>query len=256
MIRRKRSRATQRESPANDLLYGTHAVSAALANPARHCLNLWATSNAARRLSELLGTVRTDVEIVKPDALDRRLGAAAVHQGVLLEAAPLPAPALEDLPGDGVLVVLDQVTDPHNIGAILRSCGAFGAHGLVVTERHAPATTGVLAKAASGALEHVPLFRVGNLARALKTIAGAGYQIIGLTGDAADDIADIDLAAGSALVLGAEGTGLRRLTRENCDRLARLRTWGPVMSLNVSNAAAVALYICARNAAQRAAPRQ
>jgi 23S rRNA (guanosine2251-2'-O)-methyltransferase len=167
-----------------------------------------------------------------------------VHQGVLLEAAPLPESVLEDFAGRGLLMVLDQVTDPHNIGAVMRSCAAFGARALVVTERHAPATTGALAKAASGALEHVPLIRVGNLARALETIAAAGHQIIGLAGDAATDIAAIDRSPDITLVLGAEGKGLRRLTREKCDHIARLGTSGPIASLNVSNAAAVALYIC------------
>lgn len=244
MSRRKRAPAGERESNRNDLIYGTHAVSAALANPARKCLHLWATPNAAHRLAEPLARLPIEVESVRPDILDRRLGAAAVHQGVLLEAAPLPEPVLEDIAPGGLLLVLDQVTDPHNIGAILRSCAAFGAAGLVLTERHSPATTGVLAKAASGALEHVPLYRVTNLARALRTIAASGYEIIGLDGEAADDLADLSPSSATALVLGAEGKGLRRLTRETCDRLARLGTSGPVASLNVSNAAAVALYAC------------
>ncbi len=244
MSRRKRAPSTDRESNRNDMIYGTHAVSAALANGARRCLHVWATQNAAQRLAEPLARRQIDAEIVRPDSLDRRLGAAAVHQGVLLEAAPLPEPEIEGLAPGGVLVVLDQVSDPHNIGAILRSCAAFGANGLVLTERHSPANTGVLAKAASGALEHVPLYRVTNLARALRTIAANGYEVIGLDGEATDDIADIAPSASTTLVLGAEGKGLRRLTRETCDRLARLGTSGPVASLNVSNAAAVALYAC------------
>lgn len=245
MSRRKRPAATERESNRNDLIYGTHAVSAALANPARRCLNLWATPNAAQRLAEPIAKSEIEADIVRPEHLDRRLSAAAVHQGVLLEATPLPEPALEDIAPHGPLVILDQVSDPHNVGAILRSCAAFGAAGLVLTERHSPANTGVLAKAASGALEHVPLYRVTNLARALRTIAANGYTVIGLDGDADDDIADLDLSGAIALVLGAEGKGLRRLTRETCDRLARLGTSGPLTSLNVSNAAAVALYACA-----------
>ena len=184
------------------------------------------------------------METVSPHTLDQKLPPGAVHQGILLEADPLDHRDIEDLPGEGIVVVLDQVSDPHNVGAIMRSCAAFGATALVLTQRHSPAQSGLLAKTASGAMEHVPLIRVTNLARGLGTMAAAGYEIIGLDGEADMDLCDAGPAPARALVLGAEGKGLRRLTRENCDRLARLDTPGPISSLNVSNAAAVALYVC------------
>lgn len=247
MTNRKRPRSRDHTASRNDLLYGAHAVAAALANPARRCLQLWATSNALSRHGKVIENSGIVTERVRPDVLDRKLGAGAVHQGLLLEAAPLEEPSLHDLAPGGVLVVLDQVSDPHNVGAVLRSCAAFGARGLILTERHSPSNTGVLAKAASGALEHVPLIRVTNLVRALGSIAELGHVRIGLDGDAGQDLADVDLSGGVALVLGAEGKGLRRLTAEHCDWLAHIATPGPLSSLNVSNAAAVSLYICTAN---------
>lgn len=244
MNRRKRSRTSGHKASGTDLLYGSHAVMAALSNPDRECRQIWATSNAMTRHSGPIEFSGVPVEQVKPEQLDRRLGAGAVHQGLVLEAASLREPSLDELGSGGVLVVLDQVSDPHNVGAVLRSCAAFGARALVLTERHSPANTGVLAKAASGALEHVPLIRVTNLARALGDIADMGFALIGLDGTADDDLSAIDLSGAVALVLGAEGKGLRRLTAQSCDRLVRLATPGPLSSLNVSNAAAVALYIC------------
>ena len=242
MTRRKRPRNQGAHEAAQSLIYGTHAVAAALVNPARECRHLWATANAAERLCAEIDRAGIKPEIVRPDALDRKLDKGAVHQGVALEATPLPGIDIEDLPGSGLLVVLDQITDPHNIGAILRSCAAFGAHGLVLTDRRTPASSGLIAKAASGGLEHVPLVRVTNLARALQSIARRGYQVLGLDGTAETDISEVDIPSAAALVLGAEGKGLRRLTAEHCDRLVRLGTTGPIASLNVSNAAAVALY--------------
>ena len=161
----------------------------------------------------------------------------------VLEARALPVVDLEDLPADGFLLVLDQVTDPHNVGAILRTAAAFGVTGIVTTERHSPAHTGVLAKAASGGLEHVPIASVVNLARALETLGKMGYLRVGLDSDGPESLEDTVLSNPLALVLGAEGKGLRRLTRENCDVLARIDLPGAVRSLNVSNACAVALTI-------------
>ncbi len=244
MTRRKRSHRPAPENPTTELIYGGHAVASALANPQRTCLRLWGTGNALERHEELIARAATPVEKVNPDALDRKLPSGSVHQGLVLEAEPLIQPGLEDLPGTGILVVLDQVTDPHNVGAVLRSCAAFGAAGLIMTDRNSPAQSGLVAKTASGAMEHVPLIRVTNLARALETIAAAGHQVIGLDGDAGRDISDLPPSNAIALVLGAEGKGLRRLTKEKCDHLARLETFGPMSSLNVSNAAAVALYVC------------
>lgn len=250
---RKRRRRTAETAPEFELLYGAHAVAAALRNPARRCRRLMATANAISRLEELIARTGVPLEKVKPDSIDRRLPPGAVHQGLLLETEPLIQPAIEDLAATGTLVVLDQVTDPHNIGAILRSCAALGADGLVITERHSPSQSGLIAKTASGALEHVPLVTVTNLARAIEEIKACGYQVIGLDGEATDDLAGLAPDPPTALVLGAEGKGLRRLTKEKCDRLARIATSGPISSLNVSNAAAIALYVC--GTASRAAHR-
>lgn len=232
-------------------IYGTHAASAALGNPKRRILRLVATRNAARDL----GDRGADAEIADPRDLGRLLPEGAVHQGIACLAEPLAELDLEDLiaaaeahPAPGPLVVLDQVTDPHNVGAILRSAAAFGALGLLVTERHAPGQTGVLAKAASGGLEHVPIVRVDNLARALETLGAAAFERIGLAEEAADDLAAVRPAPRVAILLGAEGKGLRRLTRDHCDRLVRLTTPGAIGSLNVSNAAAIALYELTRRA--------
>jgi 23S rRNA (guanosine2251-2'-O)-methyltransferase len=220
-------------------LYGHHAVAAALANPARMRLRLVATRNAAREL----GAVAAEAEPLEPRAIDALLPPGAVHQGIALLTAPLAAPPLHELfaaSQGGVLVFLDQVTDPHNVGAILRSAVVFGARGVITTRRHAPPVTGVLAKAASGALEHVPYLQIGNLAEAMVAAREAGFVLLGLD-EGGEPLGDV--APGSiALVLGAEGAGLRERTRALCDRMIRLRTSGAIGSLNVSNAAAVALY--------------
>lgn len=243
-----------------DLLYGIHTAEAALRNPARSILTVFHTKNAGDRLAPLIEKHVSVSTLVTPDALAAKLGRDTVHQGILVEASPLPEPDLGDLleksalsGAEGPLIVLDQVTDPHNVGAILRSAAAFGALGLVVTRRHSPPSGGALAKAASGALEHVPVVRVTNLSRALETMAQAGLQRIGLAAEAQMTIESCPLEAPCAVVLGAEDRGLRRLTRENCDILCRLTTQGPIASLNVSNASAIALHAClmARNRARR-----
>ena len=223
------------------MLYGLHAINAALANPHRRCHRLYATENARGKID--VTTCKTALEtcLVKPDELDRLLGTDTVHQGCALEVEPLEGLALEDLPTEGIVLVLDQITDPHNVGAILRSAAAFGVKALITTERHSPHMTGVLAKTASGALEHVPLITVVNLAQTLTTLRDIGFWSIGLDSDAAQDLNTLKLSPPLALVLGAEGKGLRRLTRERCDVLARLDMPGPIKSLNVSNAAAICL---------------
>jgi 23S rRNA (guanosine2251-2'-O)-methyltransferase len=230
-------------------LYGVHAVEAALNNPVRVPRRLLATENAARRLAVPLGTRAIVPERVSPRDLDRLLGPDAVHQGVLLETEPLPEPELDDLVGaahaGGPLVVLDQVTDPHNVGAILRSAAVFGGAGLVMTRRHSAPLDGALAKAASGALELVPIALVQNLARELGLLKEHGVKVIGLDGTAEALIEHEDFAPPLALVLGAEGKGLRQLTRETCSSLARIGSAGALASLNVSNAAAVALHVAA-----------
>ena len=228
------------------ILYGWHPVKAALENPARHVRRLLATENALRRLNEDHVPLRVEPELVRPAIIAQRLSPDALHQGLLVEADPLPAPALEDLAPAGILLVLDQITDPHNVGAILRTAAGFAVAAIVTTARHSPEATGVLAKSASGALEYVPIVTVQNLARALEALRERGYLLVGLdsTGDA--DLGDADLRAPLALVLGAEGKGLRQLTRATCDQVARLDLPGRIKSLNVSNAAALALYVASK----------
>ena len=224
-------------------LYGLHTVRAALDNPRRKIVRLMVTRNALARLglSEPLD-LPFPSEMVEPRALDRLLGADAVHQGALAEAHPLVPKRLGELADTPLLVVLDQVTDPHNVGAIMRSAVAFGAGALITTARHSPAESGVLAKAASGALEHIDLIEVRNLAEALGELHAAGFQTVGLDSDGPAELEQTLAGARIALVLGAEGKGLRQKTRETVTALARLDMPGPIRSLNVSNAAAVALY--------------
>jgi 23S rRNA (guanosine2251-2'-O)-methyltransferase len=228
------------------VLYGWHTVTAALANPNRRIRKLLATENALRRLAEDGITPPVEPELVRPDALAARLTPDAVHQGLIAEADPLPSPDIEELATSGIVLVLDQITDPHNVGAILRTAAAFAVDAIVTTARHSPEATGVLAKSASGALELVPIVLVQNLARALAALKERGFLVVGLDSAAADDLSAIELRAPLALVLGAEGKGLRQLTGETCDRLARLDLPGAIKSLNVSNAAALALYIASR----------
>jgi 23S rRNA (guanosine2251-2'-O)-methyltransferase len=228
------------------VLYGWHTVTAALANPARRIRRLFATENALRRLADDGIALPVTPDVVRPDALAARLTPDAVHQGLIAEADPLPSPSIEELGASGIVLVLDQITDPHNVGAILRTAAAFAVSAVVTTARHSPEATGVLAKSASGALELVPIVVVQNLARALMALKERGFLTVGLDSDAPEDLASIALRSPLALVLGAEGKGLRQLTGATCDRLARLDLPGAIKSLNVSNAAALALYIASR----------
>ena len=242
MSRRKKSH--QSHGTANrPRFWGRHAVAAALDNPRRKVLRAWATREAAALMQ-----FPQDVPVTLAEAADlgRLVPHDAPHQGVVIEVEPLDEVWLEDVLHNSseraVLLVLDQVTDPHNVGAILRSVAAFGAIGIVTQDRHSPPESGVVAKAASGALERVRWARVVNLARALEEIGEAGFWRIGLTGDAETELRQALGPARVALVLGAEGSGLRPNTRDHCDALARLPMSDAVESLNVSNAAAVALY--------------
>lgn len=242
MTRRKKSHQGH-GTPNRPRLWGKHAVGAALDNAERKVLRAWATRETAAFMQFPKEVAVTLAEA--PD-LGRLVPHDAPHQGVVVEVEPLEEIWLGDLlnfAGErAVLLVLDQVTDPHNVGAILRSAAAFGAVGIVTQDRHSPPESGVVAKAASGALERVPWARVVNLARALEEIGEAGFWRIGLTGDAEMDLASALGPPRVALVLGAEGPGLRPNTRDHCDSLARLPITDAVESLNVSNAAAVALY--------------
>ena len=224
------------------VLYGFHAVREALRGKRRKILDIYATEAAARRLQGEIAGTGLCPHIVMAEDLARRLSAGAVHQGVLLEALPLEPLDLSDIVSrSGIVLVLDQITDPHNAGAILRTAAAFGVDAVVATHRHAPEMAGVVAKAASGGLEHVAIVGVVNLARALKRLGETGYLRLGLDSEAETSLATIPLRRPIALVLGGEGKGLRRLSRENCDFLVRLDMPGAIKSLNVSNACAVAL---------------
>ena len=262
---RRRTHQEQRQQarPRRERLYGTHAVAAALANPGRRCHRLIGTQEGAALLTgridaralPLAARALLDAPlIVSRQDLADLLTEGAVHQGIVLETAPLPAVdlaaacrvAAQAAEGPRTVLVLDQVTDPQNVGAILRSAAAFAVAAVVVQERHSPQSAGALAKAASGALETVPLARVVNIARALIVLKELGYWCLGLDPDAVEPLAAVAVEAPLALVLGAEGQGMRRLTRERCDLTASIPMPGTMASLNVSNAAAIALYEIAR----------
>ncbi len=211
--------------------------------PRRELIRLYATPAAAERLRVDIAARGVETVILSNEEIAQRLPREAVHQGVLLEARPLEPIDISELPEHGLIVVLDQVTDPHNVGAILRSAAAFAVDAPVTTERHTPEFAGALAKSASGGLEHVALCSVTNLARAMGDIGAMGYWRVGLDSEGSQALEAANLSRPLALVLGAEGKGLRRLTRENCDIMARLDMPGAIKSLNVSNACAVALAI-------------
>ncbi len=233
-------------SDENDVIYGAHPVEEALKNPKRKFVKLTCTLNGAERLKAITQPLGIMPEIVNPKVLDRRLEPDAVHQGMVLEAKPLRQPQLKEVEQSGVVVMLDQVTDPHNVGAILRTCAAFQVTAMVTTARHSAEASGVLFKAASGAYEHVPIVKVTNLARAMEELRDAGFRLVGLDSEAEITLGEVDKTPPLVLVLGAEGKGLRELTRKNCDVVAKLDFSGAIRSLNVSNAAAVALYALTR----------
>lgn len=232
------------DDPSRLFVYGLHTVRSAILNPRRKKLALYATANALTRLdlpSQVLGRLR--VEDTMPKQLDRMVGSDAVHQGCVLEVAPLEARSFADISSSPLLLVLDQVTDPHNVGAIMRSAVAMDAGALITTSRHSPVETGVLAKSASGALDLIDHIEVRNLAETLEALHGLGYQTIGLDSEGGDVLENSVTGNKVALVLGSEGKGLRQKTRETCTTLARVDMPGAIKSLNVSNAAALSLYI-------------
>ena len=242
----KRGRNQGSGSAQRPRFWGRHAVEAALANPERVVRKLWATRAASEHLD-----LPKDLPVVLADVADlgRMVPADAPHQGLVAEVDPLEDVWLSDIlaqGGGGPILVLDQVTDPHNVGAVLRSAAAFNAAAIVTQDRHAPAEGGALAKAASGALELVPWARVVNLSRALEELAEAGYWRIGLAGETEMTLEQAFSPGKIALVLGAEGEGLRHNVAQHCDVLARLPISDRVESLNISNAAAIALYAAGR----------
>jgi len=245
------------DKPTN-WVYGMHAVRQAWLNPARQCQRLLVTENALEAFeSTLHEAMQMDLKRPKPEHTDRevidRIAPGAVHQGIALLGSSPDGTTLEDIieaaefQEHAMVVILDQVTDPHNVGAIMRSAAAFGALAVIMLDRNAPPLTGVLAKTASGAVDAIPLVRVGNLARAMEQLKEANFWMIGFAEEGREVLGKADLGKKVALVMGAEGEGLRRLTMENCDMLIKLPTVPPIGSLNVSNAAAVALYEVARH---------
>ncbi len=239
----EKERARRAAARETHWLFGLHAVAAALANPARERLRLVVTRNAAERLGDLHGA---EPEIADARAFPVPLDPGSVHQGAALETRALDWPSLEDLADGRPLVMLDRVSDPHNVGAILRSAEVFGAAAVIAPARHSCPETGALAKAASGALERMPYLRLGNLAETMKRVSKLGYDVIGLDAEGAEAVGPRPRPV--AVVLGAEGPGLRERTRETCDALVRVPAAGGFGSLNVSNAAAVALYAVTRGA--------
>lgn len=250
---RNARRDTGRPPADPNLLFGRHAVLAALANPRRTVREILCTEEAAGSTADAIADLSTERQTALPqprtvagEDLATLLGDGSVHQGIAARVEPLADLALEDIleaaGPQAVLMVLDQVTDPHNLGAVLRSAAAFGADAVVVQDRHTPQVTAVVAKTASGALDVTPLIRVTNLTRALRAVQQFGFWCIGLAEEGEVALHTVDVSGRVALVLGAEGGGLRRLTRETCDTLVHLPTQAPIRSLNVSAAAAIALH--------------
>lgn len=225
------------------LLWGLHAVNAALQNPERRHQTLWATANGVKELTIPSGLTVKDCDMA---TLNKMLPENAVHQGVVLKASPLKEPSLDSVlkncSEDTKVVILDHVTDPHNVGAIIRTAAALGAQALVMTEKHSPPLSGTLAKTACGGIEVLPIIKVTNLARAMDEIKELGFWTVGLDEHAPQTITEAGLTGKLALVMGAEGEGLRRLTRENCDHMVKLPTRDDFSTLNVSVATALALY--------------
>ncbi len=239
--------------PPEQVLFGLHAVEAALSNPKRIILSAYLTDNAATKLAPLIGVRKVPVTALLPPELDTLVSSGAVHQGAVLHVEPLEQPTLDEfldsLPEDApaAIAMLDQVTDPHNVGAVLRSAAAFGVAAVIVQDRHSPPMSGTLAKAASGALDCVPVISTVNLARALDRLKECGFQCLGFDTEEADRFERSASAAPRAVfVFGAEDKGLRRLVREGCDAVYALSAPGPIKSLNISNAAAIVFYEAAK----------
>ncbi len=231
---------------ADNFVWGRHPVLAALANPARKGMGrLLATEDRAAELERDKLNHGHKIEVIDSQLLERMLPVGAVHQGLAFKVTPLDGVPLDEIadPAEGVIVMLDQLTDPQNVGAIFRSALAFGARGIVVQDRHSPALAGALAKASAGATERLPCARVTNLSRALERLADLGWRAVGLDGSSEETLETALDGRPTVLVMGSEGDGIRRLVAEHCDVLAKIPMPGGFESLNVSNAAAVALYV-------------
>lgn len=239
-------------------LYGTHACLAALTNPERQIQKILVTKAAAPLLQKITNRQLPDARLVDRSHLDETLPPDSVHQGIALQCSPLPNPDIADIIAhnqnnsddgsdsagndDSVVVVLDLANDPRNIGSVMRSAAAFGADALIVPDRGTPEVSGSMAKAAAGALESVPFVRVTNLARTLRTLKDAGYWCVGLDGSASQTLAETNMSGKTAIVMGAEGSGLRQLTAETCDYLAKIPISGQMESLNLAIATSIVLY--------------
>lgn len=246
---RRRGREGSGAPEGRVFLYGLHTVEVALANPRRVIHAIYATRNALARLEERGIVFPVPPQVVEPKWIDARVGEDAVHQGVLVETRPLEAVELTDLGRARLVLALDQVTDPHNVGAIMRSAVALGADAILTPTRHTATETGVLAKAASGAVDLLTHIEVVNLARALATLSKEGFTVVGLDSEGPASLEETEVGRRTVLVLGAEGKGLRPVTREACDHLARIDVPGAIKSLNVSNAAVLSLYVVGRKQA-------
>jgi 23S rRNA (guanosine2251-2'-O)-methyltransferase len=239
--------------PHDGLIYGLHAVEAALQNPKRLIRHAYLTENAGAKLGPMLSARGVAATTLHPQDFEGLVGASAVHQGAVLYAESLTQPSLDEYLDElgeeapAVLAVLDQVTDPHNVGAVLRSAAAFGIAAVIVQDRHSPPLSGTLAKAASGAVEHVPIIATVNLARALERLKDHGFRCVGFDSEAPEQFdGKTGFTSRAALVFGAEDKGLRRLTREGCDALYALFVPGKIKSLNISNAAAIVFHEAAK----------
>ncbi|SNY94031.1 23S rRNA (guanosine2251-2'-O)-methyltransferase [Cohaesibacter sp. ES.047] len=246
------NRPSRKSSDETVRIFGIHAVASAVANPRRELIRLHATTNAQARLVDEIRKLKGDparldglVEPASPKDIDN-LARDVVHQGALLVARNLPPLDISDIYDSKLVVILDQITDPHNVGAIIRSAVALGAKAIIMTGRHSPEESGILAKTASGGLDMMSMVTVPNLARALDDLADNGFDVIGFDSEESEPFETIlaaqDMDRHLALVFGSEGKGLRRLTREKCTSLARLDMPGPIKSLNVSNSVAMTLY--------------
>ncbi len=251
VVQRRRGGAGSGAPDGRVFLYGLHTVETALANPKRVIHAIYCSRNALARLEERGIVFPVEPQIVDTRWIDARVGEDAVHQGVLVETRPLAPVELTDLGRATLILALDQVTDPHNVGAIVRSAVALGADALLTTTRHSPQETGVLAKAASGGLDLLTHIEVTNLARSLTTLRKEGFTVVGLDSEGPAPLEETEVGRRTVLVLGAEGKGLRPITREACDALARVDVAGPIKSLNVSNAAVLSLYVVGRKHAAR-----
>ncbi len=242
-------RRKPKRNPVEDgqyYIYGIHPVQAALANEEREKHTLYATPNALKRLEEEGAEVTVKVKDVTPKRLDEMLGKDAVHQGAALHCKPIERQSFSGLEDAKLLLVLDQITDPHNVGAILRSACAFGVDAVVTPARFSPQESGVLAKAASGALDWTPLIEVKNLGNIIEELKNMGFTCLGFDSEAPEELQAGGNGDKLAIVMGAEGKGLRQRTSDLCDKMVRLDMPGPIKSLNVSNAAAIALFAATR----------